>query len=670
MQVHLVNPGRQELDGVPCHATIEEIEAEVDLAFVAVPGDSVLDVLRAAQRRSVGAAIVVSAGFGESRSAEGQHHLDALRAFSRDSDMAICGPSCLGFANVVEQRDLFATGTPGRIPAGRIALISQSGGTLSGLIRSATARNLGFSQIVSSGGEACLDCCDYLDYILETPETRAVCLFLEDLRDPDRFLTLCRRAAERDIALSCIKIGQSEPGQRAALGHTGAITGADDYFEALFDAGGVARCFSVEDMLDGIAVLAQAAAAAQPTGDRLAIVTVSGGTGTLLADLATRAGLNIPPLGAEARAAIEATVPARLRIDNPVDIPAQVRGGDRAIWNGAIAAMAASGDFDAVLVADLHENDASHVADLADVAQEHGTPVLLTSSTDGLTIAGPDAVAKAGQLGLPMLRGARAAVHGIAAAVRQHRARQSVLTQPASWWLPAAIDATLPGTFSIPPPLAEGSAPLNELEWRALFARTGFPGPREIFLTETDDAAEAAWTLRPPFAVKGVAAGIVHKVAAGLVALGIPDREAVVAEIGRMAAAAAASGIYVEGWIVQEMATNSEAELYVSCVSEGGRRPMVTLGLGGGNVESGRRFSRRLAPVSIGTALNMIAQATDLVSHRATPRAAEAVATLSQIAMANRGSIELIEINPILLCGNGEAIAVDTVVGLSQPRPE
>src|ERR1700691_712039 len=166
VSVFPVNPSRRELMGLRCYPSIGDIDHPVDLAFIALRAELVVAALQEAHDRQVGAAIVVSAGFGESPTEDGKSRQRELTKFARRTGMQICGPTCLGISNVRDNRHYLASGASGEIPAGSIGLISQSGGTLSGVIRSAAQRRAGFSYVISSGTEACLSRCDYLEMLL------------------------------------------------------------------------------------------------------------------------------------------------------------------------------------------------------------------------------------------------------------------------------------------------------------------------------------------------------------------------------------------------------------------------------------------------------------------------------------------------------------------------
>jgi acyl-CoA synthetase (NDP forming) len=665
MAVHLVNPSRSEVDGLRCVPDLQCIDDPVDLAFVTVPAPAVLGALHSAHDQGIRAAIVNSAGFGESGDAADGGRAVQLRAFARSTGMAICGPSSLGLANALDGLDILASGMSERVPPGHVAVISQSGGTVSSIVRSAASRHLGFSHVVSSGSELCANACDYLEYFLRSSEIRVVCLFLEQLSNPDRFLTLCRAAAMHGTAVLCIKIGKSESGQRAALGHTGAITGADAYFETVFDESGVIRCLSIEHMLDSAAGLAQSARKWWPAGGRLGIVTASGGAGTLLADLAADDGLEVPGLDDAARSVISSALPARVRVDNPVDIPAALQGPGRKVWSAAIEAVAGMEGLDAVLVSELHSQTPADIAELARIRSQSGRPIFLTSTSDGVSIAGDETLASLRASELPSTRGAQAAIRALAGAARHAQGRRRVAEKPVTWWDPDGKDCervrdAVSRGLRTRPSLA------TEFDWRRVLGSLGLESPREVWVRSGSEAAGVI-EFSPPYAVKGVASGLLHKAELGFVTLSVPSADMAGREVDRLLAHARSQGIEMAGCVIQQMVTAPAYELYLSSLSEHGERPVITAGRGGGDVESGALFARRLAPVSDEDARAMVRVLPCPLPASRVAVTATVIMRLSEIALALRDSVSLIELNPVMVV-DGSAYVVDTVVRVHESQ--
>jgi acetate---CoA ligase (ADP-forming) len=653
-----VNPSRDEFMGLKCFPSIGDIEDPVDLAFVAVRAESVLPALQEAYERQVGAAVIVSAGFAESPGEAGKSRQRELSEFAKRTGMQICGPTCLGLSNVQDNRHYLASGAAGEIPRGNIGLVSQSGGTLSGIIRSAAQRRAGFSYVISSGTEACLSTCDYTEMLVEDEHTEILCLFLEKLTEPERFLMLSRQAADRGKALFCIKIGSTDSGRRAALSHTGAITGSDDYFNTLFREAGVQRCASIEEMMDRASLLAQSRRENWPRGRRVGILTVSGGAGTILTDLLSQSGLDVPALGQEQAARLSEAVPERILVGNPVDINAQLQRQQPGLWAMAVETLAASGSFDSVVVADLHPQDASRVRALEDIRKRTGTPIVLTAVAEGMDILQGEAAEFQRSVRLPFARGVESLARGLGGAVRAGEYRHEVAAKDAAWW-----DLCAYGTDAVMG--ADRELGQNEVSWRRFLASSGLHGPREIATPDIGELGDLVAGLSFPVALKVLLPGVQHKAQLGLVALGLRSADETVGAAHRLRRRASTVGSEPT-YLVQEMVSDAGLELYVSSLSEAGERPLITVAQGGAEVEQRAIFARRLAPVSDENAMRMLGEITTAATLAKVDSAAAAAAIsgLSQAALGLRpAGVRLIELNPIMIRPPGlGAVVVDTVL--------
>jgi acetate---CoA ligase (ADP-forming) len=663
-----VNPNRTEVAGIPCVHSISELPLGVDAAFVAIGASQVPEVLLECHAAGIDAAVVVAAGFGESQLESDRDRQRELAEIGASTGMAICGPSCLGIANVVDGHYIFGSTASGPIAKGRIGLISQSGGTVSALVRAATRRRLGFSHLVSCGTEASLDACDYLEFLLADERTDVICLFLERLSDSERFIHLARTAAELGKALFCIKIGRSAQGARAAIGHTGALTGSDSFYEALFAETGVRRAWAVEQMMDEVSLLAQSDRSHWPTGNRVGIVTVSGGTGTILADLCSVHGLAVPALDAADTEALSERFPGRIRVENPIDVSAQLQRERPEAWSGSVRTLAEAEAIDVVLVADLHPQSSDRITILDDVRAATGTPVALTPVSDGFDLLDEAAREQAQSRRLPVLGGGESAVRALGAATKIEAGRTRLLARGGAW-----VAGT--PTTSAPPSLTAPEATRNEVMLRSRLAAAGLMIPHEELFADAAALAAGIERFSFPVAVKVCDARVVHKAAAGMMVLGAGDPGSATAAAedlwGRFASRF--DGEAPEGVLVQEMVAAGVYELYVSTLRESDGRPLVTVGQGGSAVEVAREVVRRLAPVSRSEAQAMLGElgSFSLLRNVDVTAAAQAVALISDCALWLGRDVTLLEFNPLIVMEDGAGVfAVDTVIDCRRPGEE
>src|SRR5262245_7496212 len=232
--VYPVNPKYQTLFGRPCFPAVADLPEPVDVLAVCVNHARVLEHMRPAARSGVGAAIIFDGGFAE-RGDEGRGRQDELVAICREAGIALCGPNCMGVVSPHAKSSIYIqTLRDPALLAGNVGLISQSGSICIGLL--ADCRRFGWSHVISSGNEAVLAAVDYLEYLIDDPATRVIALFLESVRQPDRFVAALDRAADRGKPVVVLKVGRSERARRAITTHTGGLAGEARVFSAVLRA--------------------------------------------------------------------------------------------------------------------------------------------------------------------------------------------------------------------------------------------------------------------------------------------------------------------------------------------------------------------------------------------------------------------------------------------------
>jgi len=261
-------------------------------------------------------------------------------------------------------------------PPGPVGLVSQSGAIASSLISRSHEFGIGFSHWISGGNEADLGVADYIDYLVDDPDTRVICLFLEVVRRPEAFAAACARAQAAGKPIVALKTGRSEAGRAAAASHTGAMTGSDRAYEAYLERCGATRVADLPSML----AAAQGLLMAGPVpGPRVGIISMSGGACSLLADACQDAGLAVPRLPEAAQAALRELLPEFGGVRNPVDVTAQGIGSPELVL-ATLQQVRSSGAVDVVLVQLSTNADpaAERMArDLVGAAREPGVPFLV-----------------------------------------------------------------------------------------------------------------------------------------------------------------------------------------------------------------------------------------------------------------------------------------------------
>jgi acyl-CoA synthetase (NDP forming) len=288
--IYPVNPRYDRIGDLACYADVKSLPATPDVALVLLGADRVEAAARELAGIGTTAAIILASGFSEAGDDGIRRQQDLIKAAG---SMRLLGPNTIGVINVTEKIMLSASGAMEMtdFPAGRIALVSQSGGILGSLLSRGVNRGIGFSKLVATGNEADLEVADFVDYLVDDAATSVIALYLEGIRNSDRFRVAAMRAAAAGKRIVAFKVGRSESGARAAVSHTGALAGADRTYDAFFKQSGVIRAQAFSDLLDIPAALAHGR---KLKGQRLAIVTTTGGAATLIADNAGMEGFDTP----------------------------------------------------------------------------------------------------------------------------------------------------------------------------------------------------------------------------------------------------------------------------------------------------------------------------------------------------------------------------------------
>jgi acyl-CoA synthetase (NDP forming) len=316
-----VNPKYREIAGLPCYPSLKEIPGPVDLALIGIPRQRVPEAMKDCGEKKIPFVILFSAGYAE-MGEEGRKGQEELRRFIRGAGIRVVGPNCIGIINTHDHvATSFTSGLEidSLIP-GAVGLVTQSGGVGNCVLTRAYDRAIGLSCFISSGNELDLEISDFGEYFLDDKRTKAIALLLEDLKNPLKFRQVADRALKAGKPIVALKVGRSEKGRQAAVSHTGAMSGADALYEALFRQKGISRVFDVDELFE-VAYLF--ASYPPPEGNRLAILTTSGGSGALLADLASDHGLSLPAPSDRTRNQLGDVAPAVAPIANPMDITTQ-----------------------------------------------------------------------------------------------------------------------------------------------------------------------------------------------------------------------------------------------------------------------------------------------------------------------------------------------------------
>ncbi|MGX9963337.1 acetate--CoA ligase family protein [Roseomonas sp. F4] len=627
-----VNPRAETVLGERAYASLADIPGKIDFAYILLGTDNVEAQVVACAARGIPVACVLADGFAEA-GPEGAALQARVLAAAQASGLRLLGPNSMGIVNLNARTALTTNAAleAEELPAGRVALVSQSGSMMGALLSRGAARGLGFSHLIGTGNEADLTAGEIASLLLDDPDVDAVALFLEAIRAPEQMAAAAAKARELRKPIIALKLGRSPFGAELATSHTGALAGSDAAADAFFRAHGILRVSMLESLLE-LPLLVAGRRAPAHSHRAVSVMTTTGGGGALAVDALGVLGIEARKPDAKSAAKLEAAKfnsHARL-----LDLTLAGARPDRVM--AALDALRAADDTDLVLAvigssAQFRPKDA--VAGIVEGTKIPGKPVA--------AFLAPQAEAS-----LRLLAEA-----GIAA-FRTAESAADCINAYCAWQAPRKVPAPTPPATTLP-------ARPDEADARGLFAALGLDSP---FAVMRDTPPEG---MAYPVALKILSPDIAHKTEVGGVILNIPDatalKEAAAAMRARVSAAAPQAKI--TGLLVQTMRKGlAEAILGFRRDPEVG--PVVLLGAGGVLSELHRDIALRLAPVDLETARDMIAEVRalkPLSGWRNLPKGdldalAEAVVAASRLAALPQ--VAEAEINPLMVGRPGEGVTV------------
>jgi acetyltransferase len=654
-KIYPVNPNYADIDGLICYKSITEIGAPIDLAVIIIPARAVLVALEQCAAAGVRNAVIISSGFAE-EGGDSAAMQDAIAALARRTGMRISGPNAEGFFSQMQR--VAATFSPavdvkpGVVPlvatTKRIGIVAQSGGIGFAYYHRAKALGIAVSYVVSAGNESDLGAGEFLDYLVQDSATDVILLFIEGIRDVDKFLAAARRAAELKKPVIVTKVGRSGAGMRAAASHTASMAGWSTAYDAVFAKYG----FIVSNDLDeALTIAALLVSNPLPKGDRVAVVTVSGGAGIWGADAVALHGLRVPELSEPVQAEIKRLMPSYGSASNPIDVTAQgvTSGG----LQKSVDVLTASDEVDAILVLLSLSSEVRKPfkeAELKPVLAAQHKPVVFYSYTVPSDFARHE-LAKSGVVVLSGL------TH-VGVAMRQ-------LVDYANFTLPRPADEARPPARDLSAHLT--SPVLSEADSKELLRAAGIVLPDEVLVKEKGELDAAIAGVGFPLVMKIQSPDIAHKSEVGGVRVNITTKGEVFLGFEALLnnARKHRPDAIIQGVLVAPMAKKG-VEIIVGTMTDKTFGPMVMVGLGGITTELFRDVVYRPAPVSTEEADAMLASlkaAPLLNGFRGAAIAdlaqlSQLIADISVLAARHAGEIAEIELNPVLVHAEGQGVTI------------
>ena len=641
--IYPINPRLTELWGIACYPDLASTPSPAAHALVIVPATAVIDALEKGVAAGLKSATIYAGNIGEGADPIIVARGEALRALVARSGLVVNGPNCMG-GNAFRERFF---GYPNSefvaLPAGSVGCVSQSGGTLQFLCKTAADRGVKFSYMFSSGNEIDLDLADFVNHFVDDEHTKIIALFIEGIRRPQVFMQAAARALAAGKPIIAIKTGKSQKSREAAQSHTGAISGDYDGFKAMCERYGIVACDTLDDMVE---MMLAFQGGRRAKGNRVGWVTTSGGTVDLLYDYIEEIGRIVSPEFCDAtKAKIRHLVPPDLALKNPLD------AGIPTTDANAVEMCAA--------VANDPNIDMLAWAAVLPTGKRNPDPQALKAilaATDKPVIAfgrmayalGPNALAFQEELGIAYLQALPPTVRALGG-LAFHGARSGREIAP------------------LAAPKGDANVLIGDRLAQEL-SRHGLTMPKSELAPTPIEAGAAAGRVGFPVALKIVSPQFTHKTEIGGVKLNLNAAVDVEREALALGDALArhAPDAGIDGFLLQEMA--SGVELILGARTDALYGPMLVVGAGGILVELVKDVAFRLLPVGADDAREMLAElkiSRLLAGYRGKPAAdvdalVAAICGLSQFFLDHRHLLADLEINPLIVCAKGHGVrAVD-----------
>ncbi len=663
--IYAVNPKLTEIEGVRCYPTVDDLPEAPDATFILSPIESTIASVRSLDRRGAGAAVCFAAGFAELGEAGEGLQQELVEA---SGNLALVGPNCYGVINYVNGGSLWPNTYPAVTSGTGVAALAQSGNCCIHLCQS--ERSVPWSYIVSVGNQAALGVEDYIPALVDDEHVRAIGIYLEGLRDVQAFHEAALLAAERGKPIVVLKSGMSQAGARVALSHTSSIAGTDTMYDALFERTGVIRVRTLPELEETLKLLSVWGAV---PGKRLVSFSASGGDSGLAADYADLAGLEQPQPTEAQRQAVLAELPEYGQVSNPVDFTAALWGMGEPLERIFTSLMKEGAD-KGMLVVD-HSRDAPGVISPAVDAMTGAMVNAYRATGKRAAIASMNPESMPEVLREKMIRAGVVPLQGMDDAMRaisktadhaEWREKLTAATRPA---LPLPVIAVNEDNAQL----------LDEKAGKEALARHGLPVPQNRAATLAEVAA-ASEALGFPVAVKALHKDLPHKTEAGAVALNIRSGAEAKEAAERILRNVAHhdSSLKLEKFLVEKMADRPLAELLVGVKRDARFGLCLVVGAGGILVELLKEAATLLLPVrreNVEAVLRRGALGRILQGYRGKEPAdiaatIDAVMAVAAFAEANNDRLVELDVNPLLVMGEGKgALAVDALIRIvGEPR--
>ncbi|MDE1872347.1 MAG: acetate--CoA ligase family protein [Thaumarchaeota archaeon] len=659
-----ISPTRETVFDKKAYKSVLDVPDPIDLAVVVTKNDVVIPVIEECGKKGIRGAIVITAGFKEVDE-EGAKLERKLAEISKQYNIRIIGPNCLGVMNLAPQTMMNSTFLKVTPKSGGIALVSQSGAICAALVEDASAQGIGFSAVISMGNKVDLNEVDMLKMLAEHDQTKVIVMYLEDMANGKEFLKVCKqitRLGHIKKPVLVLKSGRSPEGAKAAMSHTGALMGSDEIYDALLTQAGAIRVDTMEELFDYATAFSKQPL---PTKGDLVIVSNAGGPAIISTDACSKLGIKMANIE-DIRPQINAVIPPWGTSRNPVDI---VGDADFNRFDHVLNLVLAHKNVGSVIAmctpsATLDYNKLAEV--IVNVSKKHNKTILASLMGLDEGIKNKEILAEGG---IPHYKYAESAIRALKAMLRFTHWSQSPEGNVQQF---KANKKKVEQIFA--KVRSDGRKNLLEEEGQEVLKAYGVPLPKSILAAKEKEALVAAKKIGYPVVMKIASPQIIHKSDAGGVKVGMKTPQEVKAAFKEIIKNAKKydKKAMIKGVLVQEMVKGGK-ETIVGSKQELGFGPVVMFGMGGIYVEVLKDVTFRITPTTNLEADEMVSsiktykllQGVRGEKPSDVQKLSECIQKISQL-VTDFEEIKELDLNPVLVFEKGKGCkVVDVRIGLS-----
>lgn len=650
--VYFIHPKRDSVFGVPCYKSISDVPENVDLMVICTSQKTVIPLLQEGAKKGVGGAVVFASGYGEVGTAEGKQNEAELIAVAKELDIAVMGPNCAGFVNYIDNVQAFAFISAKRDRKGSVGVVSQSGQLCLSMMDDPGMR---FSYNISAGNGKIVQMEDYMDFLVDDEDTKVVSIYIEGVKNADKFAAVLKKAAEKRKPVVILKAGRSAKGGAIAASHTGSLSGSDASFDAVLKKFGAIRVDDLEELIAMSLMLSTMKR--MPEKATFASMNLSGGETGICADVGSLNGIEYPDFTEETLKKLKEQLPSYASPNNPLDMTASL-SYDADLYAGALRTVMDDPNIGMVLIG------YTLLLEIADpcihymykgiekVVQEKGgncKPIAMIPFAENTR--NPEYQEKLFQIGVPVLPPPVYAFK-----LLRHLA-DFIAYEPETKTLELAVGH----------PKSEETQALSEHESKQELKVYGVPVPDEVIVTSKEEAAQFAKNHPDPLVMKVESADILHKSDVGGVKLNVCGLEAAEKAYEEIMESVTAKrpDAHINGILTVPM-LDASVEIIIGVNNDPQFGPMIMVGMGGVFVEVFKDVALYPAPLKEEEALEMLKSLKSfklLNGYRGTEKCdikalCQTIVAISNYAQANKDVLKELDINPLFVYPEGKGVGV------------